>query len=115
MLKLKTFSFNLFEERTILMWDESLEAVIVDPGCMRGEEHDTLLSEVKKAGVRVKAIWLTHGHIDHVCGVPRLVSELGIPVMMHHDDIPMLEQNPRMARVFGMPQEGGVFDTMDIA
>ena len=62
MLKVKSFSFNAFEERTILLWDDTKEGVVVDPGCCSDSEFDALASEIEKEGIVLKAVWLTHGH-----------------------------------------------------
>lgn len=114
MLKVKTFSFNAFEERTILLWDETGEGVVVDPGCSSDAERNTLDEEIIKEGISLKAVWLTHGHIDHIYGVAHVVARWNVPVMMHPDDIMVLGFNQRMAQAFGMPEPAGVPPTMDI-
>ena len=114
MLQVKSFTFNAFQERTILMWDESKEGVVVDPGCCGEEEFKALADEVEKEGIVLKAVWLTHGHIDHIYGVGSVVRKWGVPVMMHHDDIQQLSYNEQMARMFGMPVPECWFPTTDI-
>lgn len=114
MLKVKSFSFNAFEERTILLWDDTKEGVVVDPGCCSDSEFDALASEIEKEGIVLKAVWLTHGHLDHIYGVNRVVAKWGVPVMMHPDDRQVLDYNPKMAQAFGMPDPGLAPGTMDI-
>lgn len=115
MLKIKTFTFNLFEERTLLMWDdENKEAVVVDPGCCSDFEYDALMKIVTLERLSLKAIWLTHGHLDHIYGVSRLVREFGLPVMMHPYDVNTLAWNQTMAERFGMEAPVLGFGTMDI-
>ncbi len=114
MLKVKSFSFNAFEERTILLWDETGEGVVVDPGCCSDAEHDALDCEIAKEGITLKAVWLTHGHLDHIYGVNHIVAKWAVPVLMHPDDRQILDYNPRMAQAFGMSDPGLVPATMDI-
>lgn len=67
-----------FQQNCCLLWDdETLEAVVVDPG----GDVPVILDAVKQAGVKVGEIWLTHGHIDHAGGAAELAEALGVPVI----------------------------------
>ncbi len=58
-----------FEENCYLLMDRQAgQAVIVDPG----EEEELFLARLRSEGLGLAAIWLTHGHVDHVMGVRRL-------------------------------------------
>jgi hydroxyacylglutathione hydrolase len=74
-------------------------AVVVDPG-EHGEQRVPELLE--RAGVRCEAILLTHGHIDHVWGVPGLARSLDVPVLLHGDDR-WIWDDPGAA--FGVPSD----------
>jgi len=69
MLHIKTFVFNFFEENTYVLWDDSLQGVVVDPGACVSSERSILLSFLKEKGISIEGIWLTHGHFDHIYGV----------------------------------------------
>ncbi len=114
MLKIKIFHFNPFRESTLLAWDQSNEAVVVDPGCYDEEEVQELLSFVEQNNLQVKAIWLTHGHFDHIFGVQALKEKLNIPVYMHSLDKQILSLGEEMSSKFGLKKIDANFSTIDI-
>jgi len=58
------------------------EAVVIDPGDNIGE----ILAILAKHALRVKAIIITHAHIDHIGGAAKLKAATGAPVLMNADD-----------------------------
>lgn len=100
-LKIKQFVFNFFQENTFVVSDESGNAVIIDPGCYTPEEEKQLQNHIHENHLRPAAILLTHGHIDHIIGVPFCTSEWGIPLAMHPGDRHLLTQAPVYSQMFG--------------
>jgi glyoxylase-like metal-dependent hydrolase (beta-lactamase superfamily II) len=91
-----------FVENCYLVADAaSREAVIVDPG----EEPQMFLAELDTRGWTPKAIWLTHGHVDHVLGVARLHREHGLPIYLHPADRGLYDGVPRQAEWMGLRAE----------
>lgn len=81
--------------------EETREGVIVDPG----DEVEGLLEDVERHRLDVKAILLTHAHLDHVTGVARAKRALGVPVWLHRDDNFLYEQVVQQGRMFGLAVE----------
>ncbi|NLZ19522.1 MAG: MBL fold metallo-hydrolase [Bacteroidales bacterium] len=108
MLNIRYSVFNLFEERTYVVWREGGRCVIVDPGCREGTELEALDGLLAQENLTPEAILLTHGHIDHIFGVKLLQDRYGIPVYMHPADTAALEYNQQMARRFRirLPEDG---------
>lgn len=91
---------GVFVENCYLVADaESREAVMVDPG----EESPRFLAELKRRGWMLKAIWLTHAHIDHILGVGDVKARTGVPVLLHPADHQMYHGLARQAALFGLP------------
>jgi hydroxyacylglutathione hydrolase len=88
---------------TILFDEETRKGVVVDPG---GDvpEIERVIGE---NGLKIAAIWITHGHIDHAAGVMDLKDALGVEIVgPHEDDLQLLQNLESQARMFGL--EGAV-------
>jgi glyoxylase-like metal-dependent hydrolase (beta-lactamase superfamily II) len=62
--------------------EQTREALVVDPG----DEIDRILEIVRQRGLTVKAIVITHAHIDHIGGAEKLKEATGAPVYMNRND-----------------------------
>jgi glyoxylase-like metal-dependent hydrolase (beta-lactamase superfamily II) len=62
--------------------EQTREGLVVDPG----DDIDAVLEIVRRHGLTVKAIVITHAHIDHVGGAQKLKAATGAPVYMNEND-----------------------------
>jgi glyoxylase-like metal-dependent hydrolase (beta-lactamase superfamily II) len=56
-----------------------------------GLQYAGVLRLLEEKSWRVDRILLTHGHVDHVIGVPSVVAATKAPVAMHAEDLPLLD------------------------
>src|SRR4051812_5875057 len=88
-----------FAENCYVLADTgSNQAVMIDPG----EESDRFLAELKTRGWTLRAIWLTHGHIDHIMGVDAVYGATSAPIHLHPLDRPLYDALPQYGDWVGM-------------
>lgn len=107
MLHIATFTFNPFQENTYLLYDDSGEAALVDPGCYEAHEKKELKEFIQENKLQVKQLLNTHCHIDHVLGNAWAMREFGIPLLIHQDDLPVLKSVESYASNYGFPAYEG--------
>jgi glyoxylase-like metal-dependent hydrolase (beta-lactamase superfamily II) len=78
--------------------ETSHEAIVIDPG----DEVENIVAVLDKHELRVKAIVITHGHIDHVAGAQKLRALTGAPVYMNEKDREQIDALDMQARWLGV-------------
>lgn len=102
-LHIQKFEFNLFGENCYILWDESGECAIVDPGCERLEERKALNEFIKTQGLTPQMILLTHAHLDHIYGVRELMDIYKVKTYMDPREESSINRfNPGLTRL-GLP------------
>ena len=87
MIHIQDFTFNSFQTRCSVVWDDSLSCAIVDPGCSSDAEISELTSLISSRGLKPVCIMLTHGHFDHVLGVAEVAARYSVPVSGSADSL----------------------------
>jgi glyoxylase-like metal-dependent hydrolase (beta-lactamase superfamily II) len=76
------------------------EAALVDPG----DEAPRLLERVDTAGCRLRWLLATHGHFDHVGGAADVQDTVDLPLLMHPDDVFLVDGMPEHQAMYGLPE-----------
>ena len=79
--------------------EQSREAIVIDPG----DNIGGILAILAKHALKVKAIVITHAHIDHIGGAARLKAATGAPVHMNQNDQVLYDRLDVQAGWLGMP------------
>lgn len=81
MLQISIVPVTEFQQNCSIVYDDqSLVAVVVDPG----GEVEKIAAAVDELGVKVEAIWLTHGHLDHAGGAEAAKKQFGVDIIGSH-------------------------------
>lgn len=90
---------GLLECNCSVFGDEtSREGLVVDPG----DQVDDVLEIIERHGLHLKAIIITHAHIDHIGGAQKLKQATGAPVYMNLNDLELQKGLDRQAAWLGV-------------
>jgi hydroxyacylglutathione hydrolase len=102
-MQVKSFTFGPFQENTYILYDETKNCVIVDPGCFTVSEEQELKSFIESNNLKVVDLLNTHCHLDHIAGNAFVFDTYGLSPVMHKDDLPVLENQQRSCDMYGIP------------
>ena len=88
--------------------EKTLECVVIDPG----DESNTILDYLESNHLTCKAIFLTHGHYDHVGAVEAVQEETGATVYMNAKDDAKNMHSFHFP--FMLPENGRTYDDGDV-
>lgn len=66
MYKIKRFVVGPLQSNSYILWNEEKEALLFDIGTF---DFDNILNFLDENTLTLKALFLTHGHIDHIAGI----------------------------------------------
>lgn len=103
MAVVRSFTFNPFAENTLLVYDESKECTIFDPGCYTDLERGELSDFIEKEGLKPVRLINTHGHIDHMMGNKFIADEYDLGLEIHKDEVEVLKSATLVGDAYGVP------------
>jgi len=102
-MKIKKFTFGPFQENTFLLYDNTRECVIIDPGCTSSNEQIELKNFINSENLIVKLLLNTHCHVDHVAGNKFVFDTYGLKPIIHKDDLIILNNQETICKMYGLP------------
>ena len=96
-LQIDQLTLGMVQTHCYVVGDPSSgDAVIIDPAA----HAPTILETVRVNGWRVREIWITHAHFDHVLALGDVKAATNAPIRMNSADLEMLNTLPQRAQQF---------------
>ena len=103
-MKIKSFTFNPFQENTYIIYNIKKECLIIDPGCYTNEEEKKLYDFIKKNKLNPIKIINTHCHIDHILGNQFVSKTWKIDLHIHINELEQLNNSENIAKIYGLDE-----------
>ena len=101
-MEYQKFTFNPFQENTYLLWDETKNAIIIDPGCFYPGEFQELQEFIKLKELKPSFILNTHCHIDHMLGFTECVNAYDLGLHCHPLEMLNIDRLDLQSNAFGL-------------
>ena len=98
-MKIQQLTVGPFQENVYLVIDETTnDAILIDPG----DEGERILQMVEQSGASLRAVWLTHAHLDHIGGIVAVKRRHDVPVLLHPLDQPVYDAQAFFAEAYNI-------------
>ena len=102
MITIKKFTFNPFQENTYILFDETKECVVIDPGCYDRNEKTNLINFIEENELIPVQLLNTHCHIDHVLGNYIISNNYQLKLAANKLEIPVLKGSSQWGSQYGI-------------
>ena len=101
-MEIAIFVFNPFAENTFILYDNTGECIIVDPGCNSEKEEQGFLDFIAARELSPKMLVNTHFHIDHVLGNAFITKEFNLKPRFHSEGMYFFNVQDQIAASYGL-------------
>ena len=105
MLHVKSFLNNPYQENTYLLYDDTLQCAIIDPGMNNAQEQNAVVNFISQNNLKPLLLLNTHCHIDHVLGNKFVFDQYGLKPQFNRGELPLLTAVPGYAPQMGIGYE----------
>ena len=105
MISVQSFTANPYQENGYVLFDESKDCVIIDPGAYTSQEQNELSRFIESQKLTPVKLLNTHCHIDHVLGNAFVHSLYGLLPEFHKLELEVLHAIPGYAPQMGIRYE----------
>ncbi len=102
MISIHSFTFNPIQENMYILFDDTKECVIIDPGCYDDEERTTLANFITENELKPVRLVNTHCHLDHVFGNGFVSWKYNLKLEINKHDQRVLDAFQTSCDLYGM-------------
>lgn len=102
MISIHSFTFNPIQENMYILFDETKECVIIDPGCYDDNERAILAKFISDNQLKPVKLLNTHCHLDHVFGNGFVATKYDLKLEINKNDQRILDAFQMSADLYGM-------------
>jgi hydroxyacylglutathione hydrolase len=102
MMHLYSFVFGPLSENTFVLYDETNECVIIDPGCSDEQEEKEISDYLSSKKLKPTRLLNTHTHLDHILGNKFIADRYKLLPEYHIYEEIVIRNAPQFAENFGI-------------
>jgi glyoxylase-like metal-dependent hydrolase (beta-lactamase superfamily II) len=119
MIKMHSFTFSPIQENTYILYDDSGECVIIDPGCYNDDERHELAAFIEEKKLNPVRLLNTHCHLDHIFGNGFVSKKYNLKPEFNKHDLPVFYAFAATCNLYGLncdpsPEAGNYLDEGDV-
>jgi glyoxylase-like metal-dependent hydrolase (beta-lactamase superfamily II) len=105
MARVHAFLNNPYQENTYIIFDETGECTIIDPGMYTAAEQNAVVNFIKENELKPVMLLNTHCHIDHVLGNKFVFDQYGLKPQFNKGELYVLDMMPAWSAENGIRYE----------
>ena len=104
-MQIKKLTFNPIQENMYIIYDDTKECIIIDPGCYFHQEKEELKSFIEENELKPVKLINTHCHLDHICGNKFVAETWKLKLEANKLDEYNLQRSIEAGILYNMPIE----------
>lgn len=101
-MHIRPFTFNDFQVNTYVVYDDTKECIIVDPGMYYEQEKQEITDFISANGLKPVLVVNTHAHIDHIIGNKFIADKYQLKLAAHKESVEFLKHAKEYGMTFGI-------------
>lgn len=102
MITVQPFVFSPFSENTYVLFDETKDCVIIDPGCYEESERKELIDFISLWKLKPVRLLNTHCHLDHIFGNKFIFETFDLKPEIGIEELFNLQHSEQAAQLYGI-------------